>query len=219
MDGYNTDLIDSQIELLTDHSTDEIFKIPDVESLVFPYSRIFCDVERLSDEEEPMFKYGRGFYYTNTDDGKVLRDVVEDIKSKIKTEYYDSHHNTFEKMVSDRLEKYGTSCIIDCHSFTNEPFETDIDKTDNRPDICLGTDDYHTPPWLIKMVKTHFETNGLSVKINSPYSGTIIPMKYFLKDKRVSGIMIEINRSLYMEGGNILKNKVEWLNTILVNLF
>ena len=58
--------------LLTDRGTDEIFKTQ-FTSLVFPYSRVYCDVERLPDEQEEMFKKGRGFCYTKTDAGKELR--------------------------------------------------------------------------------------------------------------------------------------------------
>jgi N-formylglutamate amidohydrolase len=33
---------------------------------------------------------------------------------------------------------------------------------------------------------------------NTPFSGTFVPIKYYQKDERVSSIMIEIKRSLYM---------------------
>lgn len=62
-DFVNTELMESEIKLLTDFATDEIFTIGNTTKLVFPYSRIFCDVERLDDENEVMFEYGRGFYY------------------------------------------------------------------------------------------------------------------------------------------------------------
>ena len=75
---YNSDFLDDEltkreIELLTDFYTDEIFSINNTTKIVFPYSRVFCDVERLIDEEEEMFKVGRGFFYTKTDSGQELR--------------------------------------------------------------------------------------------------------------------------------------------------
>jgi N-formylglutamate amidohydrolase len=217
-EGFNTKLIESETNLLVDHATDKIFNIPNVESLVFKYNRIFCDVERLDDEVEPLFKKGRGFYYTHTDGGELLRETLPHIKSKIKSDYYDRHHHKLEEMVEERLEKYDTSLIIDCHSFTDQPFQSDFDKGSGRPDICLGTDDYHTPKWLITKMETHFRNHNLTVKINSPYSGTIIPLKYYQKDKRVKGIMIEINRNLYMENGQVNEVKVQRLNDMIVNL-
>ena len=37
------------------------------------------------------------------------------------------------------------------------------------------------------------------MKVDSPFAGTIVPMKYYKKDKRVYSVMIEINRKTYMD--------------------
>ncbi len=47
-------------------------------------------------------------------------------------------------------------------------------------------------------ISAHFEGNGLTVGINYPYSGTLVPSPYYKRDRRVSAVMIEINRKLYM---------------------
>ena len=36
------------------------------------------------------------------------------------------------------------------------------------------------------------------MKINSPYSGTMVPMGYFEINKQVQSIMLEVNRALYL---------------------
>ena len=54
-DFIDTELLENEILLLTDFATDEIFSIGDTSKLVFPYNRVFCDVERLEDEDEVMF--------------------------------------------------------------------------------------------------------------------------------------------------------------------
>ena len=197
-DGFNMDYVENETKLLVDYDTDKIFNIPNVESLIFEYNRIFCDVERLDDNDEPLFNLGRGFFYTKTDDGKDLRILDGEVKKRIKEEYYDKHHNKLNNMVEERLNKYGSAVIIDCHSFNPTSLNTDLDKTDDRPDICLGVDEYHTPKWLVNQLKTYFENRNLSVKINSPYSGTIIPLKYYNQNKNVIGIMIEVNKNLYL---------------------
>jgi len=79
----------------------------------------------------------------------------------------------------------------------------------------LGIDEYHTPNWLITQLKKGFENHNLSVKINSPYSGTIIPLTHYKKDKRVKGIMIEINRKLYISDGVVNDDEVKKLNDII----
>lgn len=213
-DGFNMDYVENETKLLVDHDTDKIFDIPNVEPLIFEYNRIFCDVERLDDEDEPLFEVGRGFYYTKTDDGKDLRILDNEIKEKIKTEFYDKHHNKLIDMVENRLNKFESVLIIDCHSFNDSPLNSDLDKTENRPDISLGVDYFHTPEWLVNKLKLSFESNNFSVKINSPYSGTIIPLKYYNKDKRVMGIMIEVNKKLYLGK----EDKIIELNNIIRKL-
>ena len=44
------------------------------------------------------------------------------------------------------------------------------------------------------------------MKIDSPYAGTIVPMKFYGKDRRVRSVMIEMNRALYMKEGTCEKN-------------
>jgi N-formylglutamate amidohydrolase len=51
------------------------------------------------------------------------------------------------------------------------------------------------------------EQQGFSVDINKPYAGTLVPLKFYAKDKRVTSIMIEIRRDLYMDEQTGLKNE------------
>lgn len=53
---------------------------------------------------------------------------------------------------------------------------------------------YHTPGWLIGCCVNLLEGWGFSVKINSPFSGSIVPMRFYQQDRRVMSIMIEVNR-------------------------
>ena len=68
-----------------------------------------------------------------------------------------------------------------------------------RPDFCIGTDGFHTPEELTDRASTYLQQQGYTVGINNPYAGTLIPLPYYQKDKRVKGIMIEVGRKLYME--------------------
>lgn len=217
--GFVEERLEKELNLLTDHATDKIFETDGVSSVIFPYSRIFCDVERLDDENEEMFKYGRGFYYTKTDDGQELRKLNENHKLMIYNRVYSNHHNRFNKLVNSKLEKYGFVNIIDCHSFTDKPFESDIDKSENRPDICIGTDPYHTPVDLFNKIANIFKSENYSVGHNSPYSGTIVPLQHYKKSKNINSIMIEINRKLYMDGDVVIDQKVKHLNTIISKIF
>jgi len=68
-----------------------------------------------------------------------------------------------------------------------------------RPDICIGTDEYHTPnqlaDWLVKSIRR----SGRSVSLNSPFSGSLVPQGYYHLEKRVESVMIEVRRDIYMD--------------------
>ena len=89
--------------------------------------------------------------------------------------------------------------IVDCHSFPNQPLPCDADRSIPRPHFCIGTDALHTPNELIELVGTQLKRAHHDVQINQPYNGTIIPTEFYQKDGRIMSIMIEINRSLYMD--------------------
>ena len=208
--NYNIDPTD-EMQLLTDWSTDVIFNIPSYDKIVFPYSRVFCDVERFI-ENEPMENVGMGFYYTHTDNGQVLRDNSD---KELALKCYNEHHNLLEDKVENMLNQYGLCLIVDCHSFSDKPFIRDTNQNTNRPDICIGTTSNNTDNDMIKDYVDVFEGNGYSVEVNSPYEGSMIPTRY-VGDERVQSIMIEVNRKLYLdENNNVDNEQIVVLNKIM----
>jgi len=209
--GFNKELVDHEISLLTDFRTDEIFYVENIDQLIFPYSRVFCDVERLPDDMEPMFKKGRGLYYIKTDMGKDLRN--DDNKNKV-VEIYNNYHKRLESIVDKKLSDNGFCTIVDCHSFPNTPFITDDFQTKDRPDICIGTNDFHTPKHLIDSIIHNCKKYNFSYLINYPYSQTIIPLKFLNTNENVHGVMIEINRKLIWKHSDI-----SYLNQFINDIF
>jgi len=182
---------------MTDAFTDELFAAV----VRFPVSRLLVDAERFSDDaSEPMSKVGMGMIYTLTAYGKKLRRPLQahEVRNLV-SRYYETHHQTLLAEVSEELEKYGKSLIIDCHSFSSQPLPCDNDQSTPRPDFCLGTDLFHTPSALTHMAARCIEEMGFSVEINWPYAGSLVPMALYRKDHRVASIMIEVNRRLYMD--------------------
>ena len=39
----------------------------------------------------------------------------------------------------------------------------------------------------------------MTCEMNRPFSGSIVPSRYYGRDRRVASIMVEVNRSLYMD--------------------
>lgn len=203
----STNTLDCQIknkqrELLrmTDHFTDDLYTHKDATRVVFGLSRLICDVERFEDDaQESMNEFGMGVCYTKDTNGKVLREVSKEEKKQLIQNYYRPHHNALTKAIDMELQKEGSALVIDCHSFPDKAYYFNQDFNQARPDICIGTDDFHTPKALMQEVKQFFLSKGYTVQVDSPYAGTMVPLKQYKKNKNVHSIMIEINRKLYMD--------------------
>ena len=200
-DGYvsSHDNIQQEIIKLTDWYTDDLFDSDLDVKIVTPFSRVFCDVERFADDElEIMSKVGMGVLYEKLDSDELLRKVKPELREKILTDYYWKHHDSLTIVAEEQLIRNGECLIIDCHSFPSTPLQKAINQNSNTPDFNIGTDPFHTPKKYIEASITYFENLGYSLGVDWPYSGSIVPMKYYQKEKRVSSIMLEINRKLYL---------------------
>jgi len=210
MNGYKLDFIElfKEMDILTDRYTDELFRSDKDITVRTDFSRIFCDVERFEDDKrEVMAKYGMGAVYSHTDDGRLMRIVDRELRGRIIAEYYKPHHQDLFEAVDRQMKTYGEARIVDCHSFPDKPFHCDLNRDNERPDICIGRNSWHTPySWVVAAME-FFRFKGLSVCIDIPYASTIIPQQYLYKNTRVKSIMIEVNRKLYMDEKTLERNK------------
>jgi N-formylglutamate amidohydrolase len=210
-DGFvvSDEIIQGELNRLTDWFTDDLFDSPDNIIVKADFSRIFCDPERFIDDKfEVMSKYGMGVLYDRTDSGEKMRELDLKLREHIIKKYYVPHHKKLTDSVESQLNELSSAIIIDCHSFPDIPLNRDLNKKANRPDINIGIDDFHTPRFLIDHTVNFFENYGYSIGINWPYSGTIVPLKYYNKSIHVYSIMIEINRKLYID--NTLKKSKDY---------
>jgi N-formylglutamate deformylase len=209
-DGYcvSDEIIKQEILKTTDWHTDNLFENEIDISIKAPFSRIFCDTERFSDDsQEIMSQRGRGVIYEKTDYGEILRQVSTDLRTRILNDYYWKHHNHFTETVKIQLEQFGSSTIVDCHSFPHKPLKSALDQSSIRPDFNIGTDKFHTPQKLIDASIQFFKEKGFSLGVDKPYSGAIVPMLFYKKNKNVVSIMLEINRKLYLKEPTNEKSK------------
>jgi N-formylglutamate deformylase len=193
-----------EILRLTDWYVDQLFssvrELGGVE-VVHPVSRLVVDPERFEDDaQEIMASRGMGVIYTRTSDGRELRAAPsEEERRALLDRFYWPHHAALEQAAENCLNGFGRCLILDCHSFTSSPLPFELDQDPVRPDICLGTDPFHTPPGLTDSIEQFFRTLGWTVYRDKPYKGALVPMKFYGRDQRVSSIMIEVNRKLYMD--------------------
>jgi N-formylglutamate amidohydrolase len=104
------------------------------------------------------------------------------------------------------LEQYNQALILDCHSFPDIPMKRSAHKIVPRPEFNIGTDAFHTPKELIDISVSFFKRKNLSLGIDYPFNGSIVPMEYYQKNKSVESIMLEINRKLYLKQGTNQKS-------------
>ena len=191
--------LNQELVTMTDAFTDELFDLGGrADRLEFAVSRLLVDPERFPvDADEPMAAKGMGAVYVKTHDCRPLKSDTS--REELMNAYYYPHHAKLEAWVKRNLDRQGRCLIIDCHSYPSTPIPCDRNQDPNRPDFCLGTTEPHTPTSLVQGAVGAFEDFGYSISVDEPYSGTMVPLKFFGTDPRVSSIMIEVNRKLYMD--------------------
>lgn len=182
----STELIES-ISKMTDWYTDELFS-NGTARLIFPYSRLFCDVERLVTDANAY--YGQGIVYTK---GWNEQPINFDVDDWTRLEYYKDHHNKMKQMVERQLSYIEKCVIVDCHSYSFEQANVDMHEC---ADICIGTNEDTTSQELKDLVVNSFIEMGYTVEINFPYSNSILPWNKSYEG--LESIMIEVNKSIYM---------------------
>lgn len=195
--------------------TDDLYCYP-AASIIFPISRLICDVERFRNpEDEAMNKLGMWICYTHDQNGRLITKYDNCHVNEILTRYYDKHHARLTKATAAKLLTYNQVLIVDCHSF---PPDLPYYPPGDLPDICLGMDEYHTPNKLIELCCHYLEAQGYTVAVNHPFQGSLVPLTYYQKDKRVQSLMLEVSRTIYCDKHNSKTSGYNRLKKTLQNL-
>jgi N-formylglutamate deformylase len=209
--------LEEELDRMTDARTDVIatraaarLKEPP-RLFINPLSRLVIDPERFPDEREEMLAVGMGAVYTKTSDGQRLRDPDPSLIKK----HFIPYATTFTELIDEVLEQHGKAVIIDVHSYPKEALPYELHKDGERPEICLGTDPFHTPPSLRQKAENAFAKRSISE--NTPFSGCYVPLKHYGTRPEVSALMIEIRRDTY-EGNDGMEQIVEALADLLQRL-
>ena len=188
---------------MTDWHTDTLFAFTGLlgaTRLVNGVSRLVVDPERFADDaQEPMAAVGQGAVYTRTSDGALLRELLGGERDGLLDTYFAPYHADLAQLVSERLATDGRCLLLDCHSFATQPLASEPDQTPDRPDVCIGTDAFHTPPALIDALVDGLGAEGFSVAVDRPFTGTIVPLSAYRIERRVASVMIEVRRGLHCD--------------------
>ncbi|MCZ4119129.1 N-formylglutamate amidohydrolase [Streptomyces sp. H39-S7] len=192
-----------ELDHMTDAHTDLIAGRAADAAAVTPWthanllSRLVVDPERFPDEREEMRAVGMGAVYTGTSQRGRLRDENPGHERELLAEHFDPYAAAFTQLIDGRLAATGRAVIIDVHSYPSRPLPYELHAAGARPAICLGTDEHHTPPWLLDAARKAFENCG-ELGLNTPFAGCYVPLKHYARTTVVSALMIEIRRDVYM---------------------
>jgi N-formylglutamate amidohydrolase len=188
---------------MTDHRTFDLFRADRCQGRYARAgaSRLVVDVERFADDaQEPMSGRGMGVIYTRTSDQQPLRRALSKAeRSALLEAFYFPHHARLQALVDQSLKQWGRCLVLDCHSFPSRPLPYEHAQDTRRPDVCIGTDSFHTPKCLEDAFVTAFSAAGFSVAVNTPFAGALVPSRHYRRDDRVAAIMVEVNRRLYLD--------------------
>jgi N-formylglutamate amidohydrolase len=194
--------LERELDHITDSHTAELAADAASASVHTPWrfvnqlSRLVVDPERFPDEREELLAVGMGAVYTRTTHREELRPAGYDGQPLI-ARYFHPYSEAMTEAVANRLEAVGRAVIIDVHSYPTERLPYELHGDGPRPPVCLGTDGFHTPSDLLAHAEKTFAGFG-GTGINSPFSGGYVPLKYYGADPRVSALMVEVRRDVYM---------------------
>ena len=162
-------------------------------AVIFPYSRLYCDVERFRDGSEPMEAYGMGYIYTRDSKGRKMFRPTPDHRAEVAA-IYDRHHEELNRRAESILAEHGRCLIIDLHSFSDETVNRLFGWT-GFPDVCIGTEPDYYSREVVESIAGFCRGLGLSVAFNYPYRGSLVPNRYYgKKDTGIVSVMLEINK-------------------------
>ena len=188
--------LNRELDAMTDTDTDLLAIAACNQAKVKPWifqnklSRLVIDPERFPDNREVMNQIGMGAVYLKTSDGSDLREIDEVRDSQLLERFFYPYALALEELVRSVLNRLGKVTIIDVHSYRLVEHANGVNKGQRRPPVCLGADDFHTPPWLIALARTAFGKLG-EIVINEPFAGTYVPLSLYQVDSRVSSVMME----------------------------
>jgi N-formylglutamate deformylase len=197
-----------------DPFTDAIFHIPDAEVILnAPASRFTADLNRDRGEqgENGVIKLTdferRPFYPT----GYSISPEEKELRLSL---YYDPYHLALKKYLAGGKIKF----FMDGHSMTAKGPAMGPDQGKSRPAICIGNFGdgqgerkvgptscsaklaRHLRDKMEELLHDVIVDSGLTkgVSLNQPFAGGFILEKYSAPPFSVPGIMIEVNRALYL---------------------
>ncbi|CAM3528472.1 N-formylglutamate amidohydrolase [Paracoccus nototheniae] len=111
------------------------------------------------------------------------------------------YHGALAALIAEARARFGQAILIDMHSM---PHDALGHLQGMRPDMVLGNrHGLSAAARISDAVSASAETEGWTVRRNSPFSGAYICSAYGRPAQNIHVVQLEIDRSLYMDEGTI----------------
>jgi N-formylglutamate amidohydrolase len=191
------DDLEAEKDAMTDHFTDTLVAATTGASAVINgMSRFAVDVERFPDESEEMNTVGMGVLYTHGSRRQEIRRVSAADEASL-LEFFAEYSRRFTELVDATLAAHGRAVIIDVHSYPERELPYELHGGGPRAPLCIGSEPFHASEAFLLTVAECFD--HLESQANTPFAGSYVPLKHYSTDARVSSVMLEIRRDVYMD--------------------
>lgn len=196
------DALEAELDAITDARTDEIALRAADDAGLRPWvfvnrlSRLVVDPERFPDESEEMNAVGMGAVYERTTQRDVLRRPTESERNALIAGFFNPYAAALAQLVRERLAAVEHVTILDVHSYPQVALPYELHGDGPRPEVCLGTDPFHTPATLVEAATTDFmeALSGATIGLNSPFAGCYVPLDQYGTNRDVTALMLELRR-------------------------
>lgn len=195
------DALATELRLLTDHRTDLLAAgtgRAGATRVVNRMSRLVVDPERFPDEREELAAHGMGAVYTRGHALQPLRAPSPGDVELLLARYFHPYAATVTEVVERLLASHGRLTIVDLHSYPSLRLPYEL-HDGPRPELCIGTDPFHTPDWLRSLVVHVAAAHDLHADLDTPFAGAYVPERHHGQDRRVTSVMLELRRDLYLD--------------------
>jgi N-formylglutamate deformylase len=198
------DALETELSAITDARTDEIALAAASRAGLRPWlfvnrlSRLVVDPERFPDDTEEMNAVGMGAVYERTTQRGVLRRPTDAERAALIADFFDPYAAALAELVRQRLADVGQLTILNVHSYPEFALPYELHGDGPRPEICLGTDESHTPPALVETARSAFAGSlpRAEVGLDSPFSGCYVPLDQYGTNPDVGALMLELRRDV-----------------------
>ncbi len=194
----------AELAAITDAITDVVAERAAAAASMRPWilvnrtSRLVVDPERFPDEREELNKVGMGAVYERTTTGAVLRRPTPAERQALIDDYFTPYAEGIAQLVRDRLAEVGTVTILDVHSYPQVPNPYELHVDQRRPEVCVGTDELHTPTELREQTLAAMRAAAPTgdVGLDAPFWGCYVPLDQYGTNPAVRAVMVEIRRDV-----------------------